>query len=85
MSLINRIPEELHEEIEFYNTMMRNNKDLLKTRHPEDRKEILKQLKRLEKEFKYWLGELSKCDIDCVDALDKDLTELIDNLKLWHI
>ena len=84
MSLINRIPEELHEEIEFYNTMMRNNKDLLKTRHPEDRKEILKQLKRLEKEFKYWLGELSKYDVDLVDGLDKDLTELLDNLKLWH-
>jgi hypothetical protein len=82
VSIINRIPEELQDDIDFYNTMMRNNKDLLRSRHPEDRREILKQLRRLEKEFRYWLGELSISDIDLVDGIDKELTELLDHLKL---
>jgi hypothetical protein len=82
VSIINRIPEELQDDIDFYNTMMRNNKDLLRGRHPEDRREILKQLRRLEKEFRYWLGELSISDIDLVDGIDKELTELLDHLKL---
>ena len=85
MSLINRLPDHLREEVEFYNNMMRNSKDLMKSRHPQEAKEILRELKKLEKQFKYWLGELSKCDISVHDACDEELTELLDNLKIWYI
>jgi len=84
MSVLNKIPEQFQEDVEFFNAWVPDFDHLKISRHPEDRRHLVKEINKVYKRLLTLLGDLGQYDVDLVDGLDGEVVELLENLQIWE-